>query len=82
MPFHGTLSRGLTLVALSAAGLTAACTQTEETVALANPAAVYCEEVGGQHVIRDGKGGQVGVCVLPDGSEVDAWDYFRANNPA
>ncbi|QDY70325.1 DUF333 domain-containing protein [Qingshengfaniella alkalisoli] len=46
-----------------------------------NPAAVYCIESGGRHEIRDTEGGQVGVCILPDGREVDAWDYFRAQNP-
>jgi len=76
------LRSGLPLAAFSAVGLAAACTQQEETVTLANPAAVYCVESGGQHIIRDGKGGQIGVCVLPDGSELVAWDYYRANNPA
>jgi putative hemolysin len=43
-----------------------------------NPASVYCEENGGKLEIRtDASGGQVGICVFPDGSECDEWAYFR-----
>lgn len=42
-----------------------------ESVGLANPAAVFCEEQGGETV------GPEPMCVLPDGTEVDAWEYFR-----
>lgn len=44
---------------------------------LVNPAAVHCVETGGFYGIRDGANGQVGICLLPDGSEVDAWSYLR-----
>lgn len=45
---------------------------------MANPASVYCEENGGTLDIReDEAGGQVGVCVFPDGSECEEWTYFR-----
>ena len=45
---------------------------------LANPAAVYCGEQGGEYEIREhSDGGQYGVCVFDDGSECDAWDFFR-----
>ncbi|MDH4279195.1 MAG: DUF333 domain-containing protein [Acidimicrobiia bacterium] len=36
-----------------------------------NPAAVFCEEQGG--VVS----GPEPMCELPDGSVVDAWEYFR-----
>ncbi len=58
------------------------CATDEAQVAVdaANPAATYCVDEGGTYDIRTGSdGGQVGICVLPDGSEVDAWDYFREN---
>jgi putative hemolysin len=46
--------------------------------ALPNPASVFCEEQGGQLEIRtDASGGQVGVCIFPDGSECEEWAYFR-----
>jgi putative hemolysin len=45
---------------------------------LANPASVYCEEQGGRVEIRnDENGNQVGICVFPDGREVDEWAYYR-----
>jgi predicted amidohydrolase YtcJ len=47
---------------------------------LANPAAVYCVESGGRYEIRQSDAGAAGICILPDGNEVDAWSHFRANN--
>jgi inhibitor of cysteine peptidase len=45
---------------------------------IANPASVYCEEHGGKLEIRTASdGGQVGICIFPDGSECDEWAYFR-----
>ncbi len=48
------------------------------SVGLANPAAEFCIAGGGLFGIRDADGGQYGVCVLPSGDEVNAWDHFRA----
>lgn len=47
---------------------------------IANPAATYCIKIGGSYEIRNGEGGQFGVCRLPDGTEVDAWTLYRAHN--
>ena len=47
------------------------------TASMANPASVYCAEHGGKVEIRDAEGGQVGICVFPDGSECDEWAFFR-----
>jgi putative hemolysin len=45
---------------------------------LANPAAVYCHEQGFKYETRtDDKGNAVGVCIFDDGSECDAWAYYR-----
>ncbi len=38
---------------------------------IANPSAVSCQEQGGTYSLEDE------TCTLPDGSVVDAWDYFR-----
>jgi putative hemolysin len=47
-------------------------------VEIANPAAVYCQEQGGQVEIRTGADGdQYGVCLFPDGSECDDWAFYR-----
>jgi len=45
---------------------------------LPNPASVYCEENGNKleiHTADDGS--QTGVCVFPDGSTCDEWDYYQ-----
>ncbi len=61
--------------------VTQTVTAGEEQATIANPAAVFCEDSGGTYDIRDASdGGKTGVCVLPDGEEVDAWEYFRANS--
>jgi putative hemolysin len=51
----------------------------DTTVALANPASVFCEEQGGQVEIVEEAEGQRGECVFPDGTRVDEWEYYRAN---
>ena len=58
---------------------------TEETaepvVGIANPASVYCEEQGGTiTIVKDEEGNESGVCKLADGTEVEEWEYYRANH--
>ena len=48
-----------------------------EQITLPNPAAQFCVEQGGDYDIREGEKGMVGVCVMPDGTEFDAWSYYR-----
>lgn len=60
--------------------LVASAAYAEEKPQLPNPAAVYCIEKGGKYEIRETGNGQVGICVLPDGTEIDAWDLFRTEN--
>lgn len=50
------------------------------TTQLANPAAAFCIEKGGEYTIVEGADGQRGVCTLADGSAVDAWAYLREQN--
>jgi hypothetical protein len=53
----------------------------DDAPGLANPASVFCEEQGGTvEIVTDGVGNQSGVCHLPDGTEVDEWEYFRAQS--
>ncbi len=40
-----------------------------------NPATVFCEEQGGA------TSGPEPMCELPDGSVVDAWEYYRTQGP-
>ncbi len=52
------------------------------TVGIANPAAVFCIRSGGIHTIRKAAdGSEYGVCVFPDGTVIDAWEYFRTHAP-
>jgi putative hemolysin len=55
-----------------------AATWPQRASALANPASVFCVQSGGTSEIRQGRRGQYGVCILPDGRVVDEWAYFRA----
>ncbi|MCJ7509391.1 MAG: DUF333 domain-containing protein [Dehalococcoidia bacterium] len=44
---------------------------------MANPAAVYCQELGYEYQVVDAAEGQHGICVLPDGSECDGWGFLQ-----
>ena len=48
---------------------------------IANPASEFCVEQGGEVDIVEEADGEVGYCNLPDGTRVEEWEYFRANNP-
>lgn len=51
-------------------------------VGMANPASVYCVELGGKSVIEtDSAGGQTGICHLPDGTKVEEWALYRRDHP-
>ncbi len=47
----------------------------------ANPAATSCVESGATYESRATGNGVIGICILADGSEIDAWTYFRAQEP-
>lgn len=50
--------------------------------AIPNPSAVYCVEQGYEYEVRTHPdGGQYGVCVFPDGTECDAWQYYCKCEP-
>jgi len=43
-----------------------------------NPAATYCTKLGYEFVIsQDSSGNEIGQCILPDGSNVNAWDFYK-----
>jgi len=53
---------------------------TRPRVGMPNPATVYAEEQGLTVVSRtDAQGNQSGVIILPNGQEVNQWDYYREN---
>lgn len=46
------------------------------TFSIGNPAAVYCEKLGYQHIVKETEEGQFGFCKFPDGSEASEWKFF------
>lgn len=49
---------------------------------IANPAATYCNEQGGQYtIVTADDGSQSGACTLSDGTVCNGWEYFRGECP-
>lgn len=48
-----------------------------QTLAMLNPSAVYCEELGYNYVTESTPEGQRGLCELPNGEAVSAWDFLK-----
>ncbi|MCP4705836.1 MAG: DUF333 domain-containing protein, partial [candidate division Zixibacteria bacterium] len=46
-------------------------------IGVANPAAIYCRELGYQYNIVNGPKGQCDVCTFPNGTSADAWDFLK-----
>jgi putative hemolysin len=44
---------------------------------MANPAAVYCRDLGYEYRIANTDRGQHGICVFPDGSQCDEWGFLQ-----
>jgi putative hemolysin len=48
------------------------------SAAVANPAAAFCEQNTGQHVIQtNAQGAQAGYCLFTDRSYCESWKYFN-----
>jgi putative hemolysin len=62
------------------ASTSTAAPESSTVTGLANPASEFCVEQGGTVEIVEEEGGQVGYCILPDGSRIEEWEYFRANS--
>ena len=64
--------------AIAVLAATGALAQAATKTTMANPAATFCIENEGDYQIhKNADGSEYGVCILPDGTEVDAWDYLR-----
>lgn len=54
------------------------CGLTQLEPEVANPAAAYCVQQGGQStIVTDQAGNQAGVCIFADGSQCDEWAFYR-----
>ncbi|WP_298933365.1 DUF333 domain-containing protein [uncultured Ruegeria sp.] len=70
----------LAVTAIAAFATTGAWAQATTKTTMANPAATFCVENDGEYQIRkNSDGSEYGVCILKDGTEVDAWDYLRSH---
>ena len=49
-------------------------------VGMPNPAAVYCVEQWWELIPMSDENGEYAMCRFADGTEVEEWEYFRANN--
>lgn len=79
----GLIAFGILLVLIA---FTAGCTQQTETppkttpapAGMANPASVYCGDVGGTlKIMKDATGGEYGMCNFPNGTSCEEWALFR-----
>jgi C1A family cysteine protease/putative hemolysin len=46
-------------------------------IGMANPAAIYCTDLGYKYNITDTQNGQEGVCSFPDGSQCEEWQFLE-----
>ncbi|MBO1113546.1 putative hemolysin [Bordetella petrii] len=71
-----------TLLPAACLALLAGCaSQAGPSAGMANPASVYCQELGGRLQIVETSKGQMGVCMLPDGEQIEEWDLYRRAHP-
>lgn len=67
----------LTLAVAACAQSPAPSSSPAPSVGLPNPASVYCHKLGGKLTIQKSAGGQVGICSLPDGTQMEEWALYR-----
>ena len=46
-------------------------------IGFANPASVYCKNLGGRLDIVKEEKGEVGYCTLPSGERIEEWALYR-----
>ena len=46
-------------------------------LSMANPAAIYCQELGYTYTTFSAPSGQFSICRFPDGTQCDAWDFLE-----
>lgn len=51
------------------------------TIGMANPADVYCTQIGGTLSAKTNDQGQYSICTLPNGESLDSWALFRRDHP-
>jgi putative hemolysin len=50
-------------------------------IGMPDPSAVYCVKLGYKYkIVTDDEGNQRGICCFPDGTECDAWAFYRGKS--
>lgn len=52
-----------------------------KAIGMANPADVYCTQIGGKLNAKHNAQGQYSTCSLPSGEEIESWELFRRDHP-
>ncbi|MBD3335250.1 MAG: DUF333 domain-containing protein, partial [Candidatus Eisenbacteria bacterium] len=68
---------GVATAAEGSVGEEGSATEIFPVLDMPNPAARYCIALGYEYEVIETENGQQGVCILPNGERVDAWDFFR-----
>ncbi|PVZ87384.1 DUF333 domain-containing protein [Serratia sp. S1B] len=55
--------------------------QVNKNIGMANPADVYCTQLGGKLNAKQNPQGQYSTCTLPNGQEIESWTLFRRDHP-
>ena len=53
------------------------CISSPRPMGIANPSAVYCEALGYEYIVESTPEGERGLCRLPGGDTVDAWQFLE-----
>lgn len=64
-----------TRVTIMALVLIVSACSNQPLIGMANPASVYCEEVGGKNIIKNGNS----YCQLP-GRTIEVWELYQAKD--
>lgn len=70
----------LLLVIASVTGCANKGSDTTKPIGMANPASVYCEQLGGKTEIVEAKEGQQGICMLPSGEKIEEWSLYHRDH--
>jgi uncharacterized protein len=69
----------VSLIALGTTGC--GSSKKQQPTQIPNPASVYCVKSGGKVDSVTTENGTASYCILPDGTRIDEWEYFRQHNP-
>ena len=76
-----TFPLAILILALAACGTQPETPAKTGTAQMANPASVYCGQLGGKlEIVKGPDGGEAGYCTLPSGERIEEWALFRRDH--